>query len=197
MPNQQVIDFIHQQLSSGISVDIIKSALLSRGWTEQDINLAFNSIGQTSPVQHSSTILNQNISDNHMEIKTNIWAKVIPLINIIFMAISLVFVFVFDLMILIEEPSLVGFWIWMLIVFAFFSILFYFENYVYKYRFMNSQSNLDKFLVAVIVIRDIIVFLNFIPFIQILGMISLLYIGPFLLIAYIFLIRARFKQIRV
>ena len=45
-----------------------------------------------------------------------------------------------------------------------------FENFYLRRVFSNSHSSLDGWISALIVIRNVIVLLNFIPFIQILGM---------------------------
>jgi len=42
MPNQQLLDYIKQQLAQGVSKEIISTDLLSRGWQKQDIDEAFS-----------------------------------------------------------------------------------------------------------------------------------------------------------
>lgn len=41
MVNQQILDYIKQQLQQGISKETISSNLLSQGWQQQDVNEAF------------------------------------------------------------------------------------------------------------------------------------------------------------
>jgi len=42
MPNKQIIDYIKENLSTGISIEKIKKALLDTGWPEHEINEAIN-----------------------------------------------------------------------------------------------------------------------------------------------------------
>lgn len=42
MVNQQILDYIKQQLQQGISKETISSNLLSQGWQQQDVNEAFS-----------------------------------------------------------------------------------------------------------------------------------------------------------
>ncbi|MCD6569040.1 hypothetical protein J7K70_02815 [bacterium] len=54
MANQQLIDYIKKSLSQNISKEAIKNALLSRGWPEKEIELAFQSVeGVKSQVTES------------------------------------------------------------------------------------------------------------------------------------------------
>lgn len=126
------------------------------------------------------------------------WTKVIPRTNLIFMVISVLFVFGLDLLILIpslsSETNLLPFWIEMLIVFGLFVAFFLLENFLFKKRFANSKSALDPWFVSLIIVRNIVIFLNFIPFIQLLGMLIGGYvIIPYLLLYAIFVFR-RFKS---
>lgn len=60
MINPQLLDFVRQQQSAGVTADSIKKALLTRGWNEQDINEAFagtNSINLSQPAPVSSSIV--------------------------------------------------------------------------------------------------------------------------------------------
>lgn len=41
MDNQQLLDYIRQQLQQGVDKETIKNSLLAQGWQEQDINMAF------------------------------------------------------------------------------------------------------------------------------------------------------------
>lgn len=100
---------------------------------------------------------------------SRLWLKGIPTINIVFMVVSVALVFVLDLIIMISSPELAPFWIGMLIVFLVFLVFFYLENFVFKKRYSQSSSNLDTPIVVLIVIRNIVFVLNFIPYIQIAG----------------------------
>ena len=155
MVNQQLLDYIRQQLAGNIARETIRSNLISQGWLDQDIVEGFK------VVEGSSKIL------------TGIWAKRIPRINKVFMIIFLVLVFGLDLLILISSPSLAPYWYIMLGVLAIFAIFFYLENFIFCKRFAGTQSSLDKWISAIVVIRNIIFLLNFIPLIQLLGVLLL------------------------
>lgn len=159
MVNQELLSYMRQQLSQKVAKDTIKTNLMSQGWSEQDITEGFNAI------EGSSNIL------------TGPWEKRIPRINKVFMVISLVLVFGLDLLILISSPSLAPYWYMMLGVLAIFVIFFCLENFVFRKKFANTTSSLDKWITTIVVIRNIVFLLNFIPLIQLLG-VSLL--GGFL-----------------
>jgi len=55
MTNQQLLDYIKQQLSQGVSREVISSNLLSQGWQQQDINEAF------SATENKSVIAQPNV----------------------------------------------------------------------------------------------------------------------------------------
>lgn len=56
MINQELLDYINQQLQQGVSQDQIKEALVSNGWQSQDVEEAFNSIQNTTqPPQKESS----------------------------------------------------------------------------------------------------------------------------------------------
>ena len=48
MINQQILDFIKQQLQQGVSREQIKSSLMTNGWSENDINEAFTNLSNNS-----------------------------------------------------------------------------------------------------------------------------------------------------
>ena len=122
-----------------------------------------------------------------------IWSKFIPRANMVFLVISAIFVFGIDLMILISSPNLIGFWIEMLIVFGVFILFMYIENFKLSKRFASTKSRLDFYIGALVVIRNLAIFLNFIPYIQILGMLILVFAGVPYLIGYLLLLRFRSK----
>lgn len=121
-----------------------------------------------------------------------LWLKVIPIINIVSLVISIALVFGLDLLILISPPMLFPFWIEMLIVFVISLVFIYYENSVYKRRFSNSFSNLDGFIVVLVIIRNIVFVLNFIPFIQVIGAIGAIFgIIPYFIIYLVLLSQRR------
>lgn len=42
MTNQQLLDYIKQQLQQGVSREIITNNLISQGWQQPDVNEAFS-----------------------------------------------------------------------------------------------------------------------------------------------------------
>jgi len=54
MLNQQLIDYIKQQLQRGISKEQIKNSLIANGWQAQDVDEAFASI--QNPANHSQSV---------------------------------------------------------------------------------------------------------------------------------------------
>ena len=123
-----------------------------------------------------------------------IWRKRIPAANKGFMVVSLFLVFGLDLFILFgSQLSLLPFWIEMVGVLGIFGIFFYLENFSFKKRFENSRSTLDTWISVAIVIRNIAFVLNFIPYIQLLGGVSLVVGGIPYLIIYSVLLNKRSK----
>jgi hypothetical protein len=139
--------------------------------------------------------LNEEVFVPPMVIQNSMWAKIIPKINNAFMIISLVLVFGIDLLIIILDSSLIEFWYKMLEVFAVFACFFFFENFVFNKKFVNSTSALDGRIRFIIVIRNLLFLLNFIPFVQILGLMVILPVGLIIGSIYILLINARYNQI--
>lgn len=133
---------------------------------------------------------------NIQEYQNSIWTKFIPTTNKIFIIISLLFVFGLDLLILIRVFELLPFWIEMLIALGIFYLFYYFENHRFSIRFSDSKSPLDPWIYAAVVIRNIIIFLNFIPFIQLLGLWLVMLAGVPYLIVYLVLIALRNKNTR-
>ena len=99
--------------------------------------------------------------------------------NNVFMVISLLLVLGLDLLILLSNSSLLSYWIPMLIILGVFVIFFFLENYVFKKIFADTTSPLDPWIHTIIVARNIIFVLNFIPLIQALGLVLL---GGFLVL---------------
>src|SRR3989344_7282882 len=117
-----------------------------------------------------------------------IWTKGIPQTNLIFGLLSLLLVFGVDLYAVISNPDLSFFWFIMLIIFGVFAIFFYLENVVFCKKFANSTSKLDIWISLVIVIRNVLFLLNFIPIIQLFGLIGIVSVGWVIGLVYLFLI---------
>jgi hypothetical protein len=124
------------------------------------------------------------------------WSKTIPRTNKAFMGISLLLVFGLDLFILISSPELFMFWAAMVAVLVVFGIFFYCENYVLAKRYLTSQSNLDRWISFLVIVRNVVFILSFIPLVQILGGMLLVTGGIPYLIIYLILVvkRTRLAQ---
>ena len=123
------------------------------------------------------------------------WTKIIPRLNNSCMIISALLVFGVDLMILFQSPELAPYFFAMLAVFTIFAVFYIYENRKLKQRFSNSESRLDTWFVALVVVRDLVFVLNFIPFIQLIGGAALVFGGIPYLVVYYFLVRARNKSV--
>lgn len=145
------------------------------------------SMAWLQPNKPTTTALSQNATNNK-------WLKVIPWINYVAMIISVLLLFVVDLYILIQSPELAVFFYIMLGVFAIFLTFFFYEHKILKNKLASSTSALDNWLIALVVIRDIVFILNFIPFVQILGGFLLVFGGVPYLIAYIWIVWARLRS---
>lgn len=186
MINPQLFDYIRQQLAGGVSKEDTVEALLANNWSVQDINDAFAILekGPSSPVIYtpmpsvptSNAAQPKVVSGDAVNI---MWAKHIPRANKIFMVISLLLVFGLDLSILIESPDLAYFWYVMLGVLAVFMVFYCLENFVFSKRFSKTTSSWDKWISMIIAVRNLVFLLNFIPYIQVLGMVLL---GGFLMV---------------
>lgn len=148
------------------------------------------------------------------------WTKGIPRINKVFMILSILLVFGFDLFVIISYPDLISFWYIMLGVLAAFALFYALENFVLRKKFAGTTSALDKWIRLIIILRNLIFLLNFIPVIQLLGLALLAgvftiipvfgggdlglalglgglgLIAPALIVLYIILVFARFSGTR-
>ncbi|MSU54477.1 MAG: hypothetical protein EXS48_01375 [Candidatus Staskawiczbacteria bacterium] len=174
MINQQLIDYIKEQLNMGVAKENIKTALISQGWLEQDINEGFMTVERSvvapvppAPEQPVSPIQSTVVVKSN---QNTIWTKGIPRTNMVFMIISLLLVFGLDLLIIISSPELSPFWFVMLGVLAVFAVFVYLENFIFSKKFAGTTSALDKWITIIICIRNVIFVLNFIPLIQLLGL---------------------------
>lgn len=193
MITQELVDYLKTQLSSGVTREKITADLLDQGgWTMEQINEAFTSATSVSGGPNKN--LNFDLAENKY------WSKWIPGTNKIFMLLSLLVMFVIHPFIIVTdfldigtETALVFYGI-MLIPLIIFGIFYRYENNKLSNRFRNTRSGTDPWLLILIIIRNIVFGLNFVPFIQLFG-ISALVLGiiPYLLIYY-FLVRARNKS---
>ncbi len=130
---------------------------------------------------------------NLVDEKSTVWTKVIPRTNMVSMVISLILVFTIDFAIGHPGSDLAMFWYIMLGVLSVFIFFFFLENYVLAKKFENTASNLDSSLAGLIMLRNFIFILNFIPFIQLLGLMLIVPFGIGLVVVYPILIHLRNK----
>ncbi len=102
-----------------------------------------------------------------------IWKKLIPISNHLFLFIYLFLLFLVDYPMVKTTSSfdLRGFWYIMLAVVGVWLIFYVFESFYLKKKLGNeSSSRLDIVIYILILIRNAVVLLNVIPFIQLLGL---------------------------
>jgi hypothetical protein len=116
---------------------------------------------QINPTETQSS---SNSSDNRL------WIKIIPGTNRVFLILSLLLVFGLDLIILISSPSLFPFWAMMLANLVASLTFFYFENFLFYKKYAHTKSKLDLYILILIIIRNLVFILNYIPLIQLLGL---------------------------
>jgi len=100
-----------------------------------------------------------------------IWKYYIPAINKIFLVLYLILILIVDLYIIIKNPNLTFFWAIMLFVFSIYYLgCFLVENRGLKKKLEYAHvGNLDYIILILIIFRNIIFLLNFIPGIQLIG----------------------------
>lgn len=92
--------------------------------------------------------------------------------------------------------SMIGSFVWMMLgVLALFSFFVWLENKYLSEKYVGTTSKSDKSIEGVIRIRNFIFILNVIPFIQILGLMALMYGGWLVLIIYVVLLMRRNKSV--
>ncbi len=92
MLNQQLLDYIKQQLAQGISKEIISTDLLSQGWQQQDINEAFSqSSGQSAPASVGDATKNGKSTTGLVLGIIGLIAWIIPIIGAPITIIGLIF----------------------------------------------------------------------------------------------------------
>jgi hypothetical protein len=127
------------------------------------------------------------------------WTRVIPSINIrsttVAACIFLIAFFSFGGPSIFEDSTMGFFAMIMLVVIVVLGSINYFESSLLAKKYSHSTSKLDTWFVTLTILRNIVFILNVIPFIQILGMISLVFGGIPYLITYYFMIRARNKSV--
>lgn len=183
MITQELIDYVKTQLSAGVAREKITSDLLGQGgWTTEQIDEAFNSLG--SGIQQETAVVGNKY-----------WTKYIFRTNKWLMILSLILFLGLDLIILIMSPGLFIFWAAMAVVMLIFWGFYRYENTTLKDRYANSSSKLDPWFIALVALRNLVFILNFIPVIQLLGGAALIYGGIPYLIVYYLMVRSRNKLV--
>lgn len=120
------------------------------------------------------------------------WLKIIPRLNDIFMLLSLCAVGLF----FVHSPgNEMSFAVNGLPILIIFSVFYLYENRKLKSKFSNSNSELDSWLLALIIIRNFFFFVSFVPLIGLAAILVLMFLGIPYVIVYLFLIRLRSKVI--
>jgi hypothetical protein len=193
MITQELINYVKTQLSSGVVREKITSDLLGQGgWTMEQISEAFGYVEQSIPTQMSTQGAGAYMANNTK------WSKVIPRINKIFTIVS-VGVFV----VVVLSFGGLGVFTSDLAVFAFAMLgtiivigaINYFETFSLAKRYANSNSRLDTWFTVLAVLRNLVLFLSVLPFIQIIGMVAMMWGGIPYLIVYYFMVRSRNKSV--
>ena len=184
MVTQELLDQIKDCLVAGLPKEKIISDLSAGGWEMSSIQEAFDSL---TP--------NIKPSDPTTATSNKYWTKYIPHLNKWAMVVSLTLFLGLDLIILIFTPVLFIFWAAMAVVMLIFWRLYLYENRILKKRFKSSKSKLDRWILVMVVIRNVVFILNVIPFIQLFGGAALIYGGIPYIIIYYLLLRARNKSV--
>lgn len=138
-------------------------------------------ISQTSTIQ------------NVKPIKSSLWTSKIPRINMISFVIYVILLLFVDLSIVITSPSLLEYFYMMLFVFGTFMVFFILENALLCRKFTDYQD-IDYVILVLIVVRNLIYLLNFIPLIQLVGILIAYTFGIVIVILYITLIVLRYLR---
>lgn len=221
MISLELLTYIKERIAAGKSADSIKAELLAGGqWAEGDIDNAFAMIegrpiniaaaptamaaptpmpasspattaapAPTTPPGMPGTAAVPAVSK---AVENKVW-KGIRLTNKGSLVPYLALVFGVDLIIIITNPSLTSYWLAMLGVFAGFLVFFCIENLWLAKKFSQSSSPVDGVLATVIGLRNAVVLANFIPVVQILGIVALSAAGIPFLILYLILVIVRFR----
>lgn len=192
MITQELIDYVKTQLSAGVAREQITSDLLGQGgWTVEQINEAFQQASNIGQPDETSTKI-----DVWEQIRKYNKSSLIVALAIFFVSVVLAtggrFVTGFaDLL----GDSMIGDFVWMMLgVITLFSFFVWLENKYLSEKYTGTTSKSDKSIQGIIRLRNFIFILNVIPFIQILGLMALIYGGWLIFIIYIVLLLRRNKS---
>jgi len=92
MINQQLPDYIKQQLQQGINGEQIKSSLLAIGWQTKDIDETFLQITNQNPATQVNSYISPNRTAENRKAKTRLILIVIGIVVLIIFTIGMYFV---------------------------------------------------------------------------------------------------------
>jgi len=205
MITQELIDYVKTQLASGITREKVTSDLLGQGgWTTEQINEAFQKASSSQEVISAPLL---DVTNK----KIDVWGRIKKFNKYTFI-IALVLFFV-SVVFVIESRLVTGLWelfnnlddgfngglglyAWMMLgIIALFSFFVWLENTYLSEKYIGTTSKLDKSIEGIIRIRNFIFILNVIPYIQILGLMALMFTGWLILIIYVVLLVRRNKSV--
>jgi hypothetical protein len=199
MINTQIINYIKVELEKKTDVQTITNSLIANGWNASDIQEAFSSINPVPVAPRAASVPPSSVpvtpNPTVVYVKENIWVKTVSTTNVVYLVLYVLFLVFADYPTYQENPSRYGsFWMMMLYVFCAWVLFALFEQFVLKNSFKNTSSSVDGTILAVINLRNILVLLNLIPFIQIIGILVGYVAAPIIIVSYIILIVTRYMK---
>lgn len=99
MANQQLLDYIKQQLQQGVSKEQIKNSLIANGWQEEDINEAFSLASSPTPpissLPGAIAIFKQAWAIYKRRLATFLGVMIIPTLVMIAMLVIMIAIVIF------------------------------------------------------------------------------------------------------
>jgi len=198
MITQELIDYVHTQLSRGIAREKISSDLLGHGsWTVEQINEVFQ---RAASLQQVATPLPPNVKVTDVNVWERIrrYNKMTYILAVILASVAVLAVtnmrFVTGFGDLLRDPIL-GLFTWLMLgVLTLFSFFVWFENQYLSKKYANTNSESDKSVENIIRFRNLIFVLCVTPVLQIFGLLALTLTGWILIIVYVGLLRNRNKS---
>lgn len=205
MITPELLAFVRGERARGVADAAIRQTLMTNGqWTSANVDEAFALLSHeagapsTLPAAPAKTpnayyrFVTSLVGDpDSLGITNATWRKIIATNHNAFGG-SLFLVFVVGLVVLaMSEGSVWPFWLAMLAVLAASFGFIRFEHSYLARKLDASESKLDDSLLTVISLRNFLVLLNVFPVIQVVGLMALTFLGPFLLLAYAILVPLR------
>jgi hypothetical protein len=198
MITQELIDYVNAQLAAGVTQEKITSDLLGQGgWTIEEINEVFQKVSPpqqvTDPAQPNETSVNVDVWGRIRKYnkRSFVVALVIFFGSVMFATGGRFATGFVDLL----GDSTLGFFVWMMVgVLTLFLFFVWLENNYLSKKYAGTTSKSDKSIEGIIRFRNFIFILNVIPYIQVLGLGALVYVGWAILIIYVVLLIRRNKS---